>query len=814
MREISFWSASTFAGLEGAVDFVFCTDHDGPLICALPASPTIPPNPAAPARPVLAPGSTDFPADPCKTAAIAANPAAPAGSHLRLELVSGALQLYAHNTSPLAPPLHLDMEDTTDLRDGYPHRVQVSFHRGGTAIFLDGYQVFSSATNAHPSQLGKSGSIYADQSVASCTFSANRVDPQQAALQWPAPPPDVVFAAAQLSAPDVRAIKEWNTGTIWLQFRVRGPGQYGTILGAQASETNNAREHSRETLRLSIDSTGIHYQLLVAGSWHRVLAPGSWDDGAWHDLTVRASAGAVDIYVDGFLHAHEPGQFFFAATDIGSVSVGADYAGVRLMGEVRRGGIYRRALNDSHIKTLSRVVPAQTQCLFDKGFAGARSYRIPTLLTTDSGVVIAGADQRVDNSNDAPNRINFVIRRSLDGGTSWEPLQKVVGFPGAGEDGSALGKSTAVSGAAATDACLVYDRQRGRIIALLDYFPAGVGLPNARPGVGTDEDGNLLLADGAGTFTLRPDGRVVAEGGGDTGLVVDEDGWIWRGEHQLRNIHFPPLSPGDTGNGSLPNLRPLPMSYLMQVHSDDDGQTWSQPVFIDRQVKAPWMPFLGICPGRGIQLQRAPYAGRLLAPYYFTSETGRHYSSGVLISDDGGRSWRRGGSVNDGRVFDGEPIDPRTLHVDAASASETTVVELGDGSVRAFFRNQHPSGRVGTCISEDGGETWGPISYLEQVPEIFSQPNAISWPATADEPSQRVAFVNASRMLPYRGCGVVRISDDGGQTWPTSRCVNPYHFVYQCLTVLPDGRLGLLWERETAGVYFTALPREWFDSKH
>lgn len=29
------------------------------------------------------------------------------------------------------------------------------------------------------------------------------------------------------------------------------------------------------------------------------------------------------------------------------------------------------------------------------------------------------------------------------------------------------------------------------------------------------------------------------------------------------------------------------------------------------------------------------------------------------------------------------------------------------------------------------------------------------------------------------------------------------------MSVLPDGELGLLWERETAGVYFTRLPLTW-----
>ena len=51
-------------------------------------------------------------------------------------------------------------------------------------------------------------------------------------------------------------------------------------------------------------------------------------------------------------------------------------------------------------------------------------------------------------------------------------------------------------------------------------------------------------------------------------------------------------------------------------------------------------------------------------------------------------------------------------------------------------------------------------------------------------------------MRPYRGRGVLRLSEDGGRTWIESRTFNPAHYVYQCMTILPDGMLGLLWERE------------------
>ena len=63
--------------------------------------------------------------------------------------------------------------------------------------------------------------------------------------------------------------------------------------------------------------------------------------------------------------------------------------------------IYDAALTDAQVKRLAGAAPLPTRALFDTGYHGARSYRIPSLLTLDSGVILAGADQRVSIPNDA-----------------------------------------------------------------------------------------------------------------------------------------------------------------------------------------------------------------------------------------------------------------------------------------------------------------------------------------------------------------------------------------------------------------------------
>ena len=154
---------------------------------------------------------------------------------------------------------------------------------------------------------------------------------------------------------------------------------------------------------------------------------------------------------------------------------------------------------------------------------------------------------------------------------------------------------------------------------------------------------------------------------------------------------------------------------------------------------------------------------------------------------------------------------------DDATTHESVFVERANGDVLCLFRNQHHLGRVGKAVSHDGGDTWETVEFDPDLPDIFSQPNAVTVPSKAgEEPgcaSDRIIFANASLMRPYRGCGVLRLSEDGGRTWARNRCFNPYHYVYQCMSVLPDGAIGLSWERETAGVYFTHLPLSWFGVK-
>mgnify|MGYP002743896926 FL=1 len=708
----------------------------------------------------------------------------------------------------------LDAEDALGLDDGRPHTIALTVNETGTHLYADGYECFSTTLTAFLVQIGLTGVEVDPDGIAAVTRLAAWAEPlsdRAVMAQSLAVTPMVQFAASELSARDARRVGALATGAIRALFRTRGRGQAGRVIAASGQGG---------TLHLDIDAGGLTYRVLPGADSPEteplveVRAPGHWDDGAWHDVVVTSARGAVEIHVDGYQVAHAPGSAFLAdIAPVARVVVGADLNGKRLFGEVQTAMIYDAALTDAQIKRLAGAVPLSTRALFDTGYHGALSYRIPSLLTLDSGVILAGADQRVSIPNDAPNDINLVMRRSLDGGQTWEEMRTLLSLPGTGALGASL-----------IDSVLVQDHSTGRVICLVDQFPGGIGQPNAVVGTGFDAQGRRVLHNRARElFAVEPDGTVVTAAGEPTDyrVVLSNDaatgartGDVLLGGEAAGSIY---LAYEQAPEECLFQHR---SSHLLMITSDDDGATWSEPTDITAQLKADWMCFLGTGPGNAIQLTGPEHAGRILVPVYYSHEAGGtgFLSCAAIYSDDGGASWTLGSSPNDGREILGDIVSSRDLADERASLYESVLVEGADGAVHVWARNQHPAGRVAHAVSHDGGVTWGEVDYHDQLTEIFSQPNAIAVTGASDiagaaEPSSRsIVFANASQMLPFRGCGVMRLSHDDGVTWPHNRVINPRHYVYQCMAQLPSGDIALLWEREWQGLFLTTVPLTWLVS--
>lgn len=725
-----------------------------------------------------------------------------------------------------AEEIALHMEDALGACDGREHDFAITYGSFGSRFYLDGYQCFASATNLGPQRVSeKAAEVCAAQSESSQIYdfyySNHLPNPEEIANSATQAQPDIWFAGPTICARDIKRVSCKSSGTLHIQFRLRGPGQHGVLFAAGTIGTKTNLESS-EKISVYAGPEGIKITLIDDETCVKsvIEAAASVDDGEWHDLIVRANRGATDIYVDGYSQSHNIGQFWFAnIPELDAISIGEDLRGVRLMGEARTGGIYFSALTEGQIQRISRVKPLVTTALFDTGYAGSRSYRIPSLVKTHMGTLIAGADQRTSVSNDAPNHINFVIRKSADGGKTWGPLKTVINMPG---------KNLGKLGASAIDSCPVLDPEgkSERINVLIDINPGGIGLTNCKTAVGVDECGRIKLIDRlGGHYAAAMDESAAVKLPCDSSEKECATKWLVFPDGSIKNCDLNDdlnddsnniLNSNQTCDRSTWNIWKSPETasesqplfaektcYIAQIYSDDDGKTWSAPRLIDHMVKEPWMSFAGVCPGNGIVIRHSEkHYGRILVPFYCSSQSKSHYSSGALISDDDGKTWSRGKMINEGRLINGKIVDPATMQDDDATSSETVFAERKNGDILAFFRNQNRSGCVGKAISHDCGETWSELVFDTSLPEIFSQPSATCF---SNENADCIAFANASQMMPYRGRGVVRFSYDGGQTWAKSVCINPFHHVYQCISSSNKRTLQLLWERETTGIYITAI---------
>ena len=120
------------------------------------------------------------------------------------------------------------------------------------------------------------------------------------------------------------------------------------------------------------------------------------------------------------------------------------------------------------IAGIERSIFSQTD-VFREGDNGVHTYRIPALIETQKGVLIAVADARHDSDRDLPGNISLVMRRSFDTGKNWEPARTI----------------QKVKEGGVGDASLLLDRSTGRVWCFFNYGPPGIGFMTAKPGAKT-----------------------------------------------------------------------------------------------------------------------------------------------------------------------------------------------------------------------------------------------------------------------------------------------------------------------------------------
>lgn len=444
-------------------------------------------------------------------------------------------------------------------------------------------------------------------------------------------------------------------------------------------------------------SPGYTRALVLSNNWQVSTTAGlgsvttNATTGAWqvHSFVVSTNSGLIRHFIDG----NEVGSASVTAPGfLAGLMIGANVSqGSGIWADVAEFMVFNSALGavarenvEAYLGAKWAGVVADTNAppppaylpfvrVFSGGVDGYTCFRIPAIVTTANGTVIAMSDGRIGSCGDIPTPLDLVIKRSFDHGATWGPLQVVTDYGTANGDVDnypfyGLSNITRV---ASGDAALLLDRTNGRIWTLYDNGGVSGGRKIKLEMKYSDDDGatwssridvesaNPGIRPGYGEFLTGPGNGVQLSEGPNSGRLI-----------------FPVYSYGSP-------------SASMVIYSDDHGATWQ------RSLNAVT---------NGGEIQVAELTG------------------GVLLASmrDNGFSW--GGvrtfaiSTNGGRNWDlpyTNTINPPTLADPACQGNIYRLTTTNDSNAsRLVHANAaSASGRVNMTlrISYDEGQTW-PVS--------------------------------------------------------------------------------------------------------
>ncbi len=317
------------------------------------------------------------------------------------------------------------------------------------------------------------------------------------------------------------------------------------------------------------------------------------------------------------------------------------------------------------------------QTLFTGGTGGYFIYRAPVLLVTEAGTVLAFAEGRRNSRRDNGD-IDFLLRRSQDGGQTWSPPQLLIDF----------GPDTCGNPAA------VQDRDTGTIWLFVVWNR------------GEDEESEIVRGESRDTrrpyvFASRDDGRTWSPPREITDEVKSSEmRWYDIGPGRAIQLRYGPhrgrlLVPGDhsypVANGKFHGVADMGGHVF---YSDDHGETWHLGGMIRPGAAEPQLAEL------------AGGQGRVLANLRSFGRNGHRLQA---ISDDGGDTWTAPREMR-------SLIEPRCQ----GSLLRYSWPQDPTGDL-LLFTNPASRQRENLVVraSRDGGRTWprglvihrGPASY-------------------------------------------------------------------------------------------------------
>ena len=430
---------------------------------------------------------------------------------------------------------------------------------------------------------------------------------------------------------------------------------------------------------------------------------------------------------------------------------------------------------------------------FKQMTAGSNSFRIPAMVTLDSGRLVAAADVRWNTTYDGGG-LDTMVSWSDDKGANWD--YSIVNY--LGDNGNVYnGSSTCF-----IDPNLITDGKT--VWMILDITPYGVASNGNRETVpsmqhtGFDSAGNLLLSKdnhGSYGYYLNLSDRKIysSQGEEQTGYTVDARFNIFGTDGTNSNLFFKD-SP----------FKVQRTSYLYLIKSENGGESWSEPKLIN--LKETRENGLYIAPGRGLYTAQ----GVMIYPAYGFTTSGVERTC-FMYSVDKGQTWKRSSDLCSGSAS-------------AFSTSESAVIELPGGRLRFFYRDKRENTtlRYADAIPTGSGETltytWTEETDTGKKINVDCQMSAITYSEKIE--GKQVVILSAPTGPGRNGSHDNNGGATGGRkngslftglidhndpnyaiTWINDKYVNQNdaQYMYSCLTEMKDGNIALLYEDNQNG---------------
>lgn len=236
-------------------------------------------------------------------------------------------------------------------------------------------------------------------------------------------------------------------------------------------------------------------------------------------------------------------------------------------------------------------------------------------------------------------------------------------------------------------------------------------------------------------------------------------------------------------HNSKSGLDPKLTGQLVLTYSDDEGESWSKPINITKDVKdKSWRLFFN-GPGKGIVMKN----GTLVFACQHIDKDGIPYS-GILFSEDKGQTWN-------------------VSHTNYSNTTEAQVVEIKTNVLMLNMRDNRGNSRA-IYTTNDLGKSWAKHpSSNKLLDDPVCMASLIKIEANNNILGKDILLFSNPNSTKDRRNITIKISYDNGNSWSPKTILldSEFGWGYSCLTQIDKSTIGILYEGSTSHLVFQKI---------